>query len=192
LQIFVKNLFQLFLTASLCIFANGCATASPTNSTKNIRAQYVVTVTDDFIVDVYQNGVRVPDEKRELVAEVFGATAERIHIQVQKGDWLVFNVVSDRMRWGGVRTFMAAGVLATNKFGFSTSLSSKNWSVCDDLDSAHRFIAEKNYFQDHRPMPIEQPWQDGPKYMKQFAGNEWSGDPIWGWSPNTWIKVIVK
>jgi hypothetical protein len=187
-----KHVVQLFLTVGFCVFASGCATASPTNSTKNIRAHYVVTVTDDFIVDVYQNGVRVPDAKRELVAEVFGATAERINIEVQKGDWLVFNVVNDRMRWGGARTFMAAGILTTNKFGFSTSLSSKNWSVCDDLDSVSRFIAEKDYFHDHRPKPIEHPWQDGLKYMKQIAGDEWNGDAIWGWSPNTWIKITVK
>jgi hypothetical protein len=188
----MKNLFQLFLTVTLCIFANGCATASPMSSEKNIRAHYVVTVTDDFIVDVYQNGVRVPDTKRELVAEVFGATAERIDIAVQKGDWLVFNVVNDRMRWGGAQSFEAAGVLTTNKFGFVTSLSSNGWSVCDDLASVPRFIAEKDYFQDHRPMIPEHPWQDGIKYMKQFAGDKWNGDSIWGWSPNTWIKVVVK
>lgn len=186
----MKNFVQLFVTVLICIFASGCATAQ-TNSSKNIRANYVVTVTDDFIVDVYQNGVRVPDEKRELAAEVFGATAERIHIKVQKGDWLVFNVVSDRMRWNGARSFMAAGILESNKFGFVTSLS-KNWCVCDDLNSVQRFIAEKNYFQDHRPMTPENPWQDGFKYMKQFAGEKWDGQPIWGWSPNTWIKVIVK
>ena len=43
------------------------------------------TVADDFVVDVYHNGVKVPDAKRTLLHEVFGATAERIDIEVRRG-----------------------------------------------------------------------------------------------------------
>lgn len=57
-------------------------------------AQYVYTVADDFIVEVYYNGERVPDERRHLQFERFGATGERIDTPVHKGDWLVFNVVN--------------------------------------------------------------------------------------------------
>src|SRR5580658_8860309 len=106
----MKTLFRLFLMAGLLALASDRASASPEHPTKNIRANYVVTVSNDFVVDVYQNGVRVPDNRRQLVNEIFGATAERINIQVQKGDWLVFNVVNDRMRWNGARSFMAAGI----------------------------------------------------------------------------------
>ena len=137
-----EHLQRIFLIASFFVFVTGCATADPT-SVKHVRAHYVVTATDDFIINIYQNGMLVPDSKRELVEEVFGATVERINIEVQKGDWLVFNVVSDRMRWSGAKSFMAAGVLTTNNFGFVTTLSSGNWCVCDDLVSVPRFIAEK-------------------------------------------------
>ena len=186
-----EHLKRFLFVVGFCIFISGCATAAPTQSSNHVRAHYVITATDDFIINVYQNGVLVPDSKRELVAEIFGATVERINIEVQKGDWLVFNVVSDRMRWGGAQSFIAAGVLATNKFGFVTTLSSGNWSVCDDFNSVSRFIAEKDYDHDHRPISADH-WEAGIKCLKQYAGDEWKGEPLWGWSPNTWIKVNVK
>src|SRR4051812_19071412 len=74
-----------------------------------VLARTLIAVADDFIVDVYHNGVKVPDDRREMVEEVHGATVERIKLDVRKGDWLVFNVVNNRLRWGGASYFAVSG-----------------------------------------------------------------------------------
>jgi hypothetical protein len=35
-------------------------------------------------------------------------------------------------------------------------------------------------------------WQDGTPKMKQLVGESWTGEPLWGLSCDTWLKVIVK
>ena len=151
-----------------------------------------MTAADDFIVDVYHNGRPVPDARRELLVERFGATVEKINIEVRQGDWLVFNVVNNRIRWGGANYFGVAGCLSTNEFGFVTRSDTRDWSVCDTPADVDRFISDKAYFQ-HRPARVSTaPWGEGTEYMKQFAGDTWNGEPLWGDSRNTWIKVIVK
>src|SRR5712671_6843774 len=83
-----------------------------------VRCNYLITVADDFVVDVYHNGKPVPETKRELLVERFGATAEKVKVSVRSGDWLVFHVVQNRLRWGGSKYFAVAGCFAANEFGF--------------------------------------------------------------------------
>src|SRR5947207_11914800 len=78
----------------------------------DLRASYLITVADDFVADAYRNGRPIPDAKRQLLEDRFGATVERINTEVRKGDWLVFNVVNDRLRWGGAYYFAVAGCFA--------------------------------------------------------------------------------
>ena len=73
-------------------------------------ADTLITVADDFIVDVYHNGVLVPDDRRELIQEIHRATVERIKANVRQGDWLVFHVVNNKMRWGGASYFAVKGL----------------------------------------------------------------------------------
>src|ERR1043166_8249775 len=68
-------------------------------------ADYLIAVADDFVVDVWHDGLRVPEARRTLLRERFGACTERIDVPVRAGDWLVFHVVNNRMRWGGARYF---------------------------------------------------------------------------------------
>jgi hypothetical protein len=185
---------HLLLAALLCCLATGCAATRHAHDEagSQVRANQVVTVADDFIVDVYLNGVRVPDERRELRQEIFGATVERINVEVHTGDWLVFHVVNDRLRWGGCEYFAAAGLLSANEYGFVSETKSGNWSACDDPAKTRRFIAEKQYFQSHKAQPIAQPWADGTPWMKKSAGDAWPGEPLWGLTRDTWLKVIVR
>jgi hypothetical protein len=178
----------------LCGLMMGCTTVHRGHECSNsdLRADEVVTVADDFVVDVYLNGIRVPDDRRQMLAEIFGATAERIDVQVHRGDWLVFHVVNDRLRWGGCSYFAAAGILQPNEYGFISETNSGNWSACDDPAKAARFIGEKGYLQRNKAQPISRVWQDGTTHMKEFAGDAWSGVPLWGLSRDTWLKVIVK
>lgn len=157
-----------------------------------LRAKYLITTTDDFIVDVYLNGKHIPDSKRTLENELFGATVERINVEVHKGDWIVFNVVNNRLRWGGCAFFGAAGCFATNEFGFVSKADDGNWSACDSPADADAFISDPTYLQ-HRPVRIpETVWREGAARMKDHAGDRWNGDAIWGNSRNTWIKVNVE
>ena len=155
-----------------------------------LLANHLITATDDFIVDVYHNGVKVPDDRRELLNEIHGATVERIKVDVRPGDWLVFNVVNNRMRWGGGSYF---GVAARGDSGvaFTTDLDSGRWSCCDDLKEVARFIADRNALDDHRALPIANPWGDGDSLMEHHSDG-WKGRPIWGGSRNTWIKFIAR
>jgi hypothetical protein len=165
--------------------------AGPLRADEDVVANYVITSADDFLVDIYHNGRVVPDCRRHMLSERFGATSERIDLQVNRGDWLVFHVVSDRMRWGGVRYFAAAGVFEKNEFGFVSHPDSRDWSACDDTSRAARFISKKNFMSDNPAQKITELWLDGQGLMKQFAGDSWSGEPLWGRSRDTWLKFIA-
>ncbi len=158
----------------------------------DLRAKYLITSTDDFIVDVYQNGKHVPDSKRVMENETFGATVERINIEVHKGDWIVFNVVNNRLRWGGAQYFGVAGCLTHNEFGFVSKAEDGNWSVCDSPSEVDAFISEAKRLRHRSVRRIDAPWDQGAARMKEHAGDRWDGDAIWGNSRNTWIKVNVE
>ena len=46
------------------------------------------------MVDVYHNGERVPDDCRGMLLDRYGASVERVNIEVRKGDWLAFHVAA--------------------------------------------------------------------------------------------------
>jgi hypothetical protein len=155
------------------------------------RAKYVITVSDDFVVDVYHNGKLVPLSDRKMISETFGATSERISIDVKKGDWLVFNVVNNRLRWGGARYFAAAGMLDAKTIGFASKLNSSNWTSCDNPSLVEAFIALRAAPGEAPVKKITKLWGDGNRLIKEHVGSKWNGDPVWGESANTWIKVRV-
>jgi hypothetical protein len=148
------------------------------------------TVTDDFIVDLYHNGVKVPDERRTLLKEVFGATVERIDVKLHEGDWIVFNVVNNRLRWSGCSYF---GVTARGEAGvaFVTEPDSGRWACCDDTEKVSEFIHDREYLAGNRALAIPNPWGEGDSLMTQVADG-WTGKPVWGQSRNTWIKYVVR
>jgi hypothetical protein len=181
------------LLAGCLTLSSGCTTTQSGTPAvpSRIRAHQVISVADDFVVDVYHNGVRVPDTKRKPLLDRFGATAESTAIEVQKGDWLVFHVVNNRLRWDGAYYFGVAGVIAPGEFGFVSELASGIWSVCDSPASAGQFIAQKDFMSDNRAVPVERPWHEGTGLMKRYAGETWDGVPVWGRERSTWIKVRV-
>ena len=167
-----------------------------TNSSRSdgdmpVRARYLVTVADDFVVDVYHNGVKVPDAKRQLLEERFGATAERVEVEVRKGDWLVFHVVNNRLRWGGASYFGLAGCFGPDEFGFVSDPGSGAWIACDTPRDADRFIARRDHLRHQAAAAIPNPWADGTPMMQAHAGAAWNGSPVWGSARSTWLKVVV-
>jgi len=152
-----------------------------------IIADSIYTVADDFVVDVFHNGERVPDNQRSLIGESFGATCEKMLITVHEGDWLVFNVVNNRFRWNAVYYFAAAGVKGNQTIAFASELESGRWSFCDDARDVTRFIAEPEFLAANRALAVERRWTRGDELMKDFV-KQWQGQPVWGTNRNTWIK----
>ncbi len=212
----MRRLPTLGLAALLAV-APGFVGESPAQSPRaadGVLARTLITVADDFIVDVYHNGVKVADDRRELVAEVFGATVERIKVDVRPGDWLVFNVVNNRLRWRGASYFAVSG-RGDSGVAFTTELDSGRWSCCDDPGQVAQFIADRDRFArnlathpieefevaqfiadrdrfaDHRALPVANPWDQGDSLMARHADG-WAGKPVWGGSRNTWIKFIAR
>ena len=153
-------------------------------------ADRLYAVTDDFIVDLYHNGRKVADARRELIEEVYGATAEKIELELRPGDWLVFNVVNNRMRWGGA-SYFAVAARGPQGFAFTTEAESGRWSFCDDLASVPEFIKDPLYGDANRARLIDVPWAAGDEMMNRHADG-WNGKPVWGASRNTWIKYCVR
>lgn len=163
------------------------ATRSP-----NLRAIWLTTVTKDFIVDVYKNGVRIKDTNRRLLLDRFGASVERIQVEVRTGDWLVFHVVSNRVRHEGSKYFAVTGCLAANEFGFVSDPGSEDWSVCDDASRASEFIRHRDAGVEARAMPIARLWEEGDGFMTEYAGANFRGKALWGAASSTWIKYVAS
>lgn len=156
-----------------------------------VQARHLITVANDYIVEVYKNGKRIPDAKRELLEERFGATAERIAVDVRKGDWLVFQVVHNRIRWGGSKYFAVAGLVDDTQIGFVSDPSSQQWGVCDDPVKSVEFIRNRDAGMEVRAGAIANPWGEGDMYMRKFVGDGYVGRPLWGGAASTWIKFVV-
>lgn len=154
-------------------------------------ADYICAVADDFIVNVYRNGKILPDDKRRLILDVYGAMAERIEVPVYKGDWFVFNVANNRLRWNGVYYFAAAGMMGANPIVFQTKVGDRRWSYCDEVDRVSRFISDP---QDRGTpvLSVSKPWDQGNDCMIKLTSPSWSGDPVWGRSRLTWIKFVAE
>ena len=158
---------------------------------KDLLAAHLITVTDDFVVEAYKNGVRIQDGQRTLLNEIFGATVERMTVDVRPGDWLVFHVVNNHLRWGGSKYFAVAGMLGENQFGFVSDPASEAWSVCDDPDRVRDFIRRREEGTDIRASPIAKPWEEGDDHMRQNAGAGFPGKSLWGGGASTWIKFVA-
>lgn len=156
-----------------------------------LLATHIITVADDFVVEVYKNGVRIPGTHRTLLDEIHGATVERMRLEVRPGDWLVFHVVNNQRRWGGVKYFAVAGLLGDNDFGFVSDPGSDAWSVCDDLAQVRDFIRQRDAGTNARPGAIAKPWQEGDDHMRKHAGAGFPGKPLWGSGASTWIKFVA-
>ena len=151
----------------------------------------ITVVAKDFVIEVYHNGVRVPDEKRKLLLDRFGATAERIDGTLKPGDWIVFHVANNRLRHKGTKYFAMAAPDGDQPFGFVSDPNSPQWSSCDDPARSRAFIEDAQVGAESRAVPIARPWEEGLKFMKQYAGDEFPGKPVWGTAPSTWLKFVV-
>ena len=132
------------------------------------------------------------DADRKLLLDRFGASVERIGINVSVGDWLVYHVAHNRLRHKGSKFFAVTGLRDEERVGFVSDPKSENWSVCDEPSRIREFIQNRDEGTEARAIPIARPWKEGVKFMKKYTGlEEFSGEALWGTAPSTWIKFIV-
>ena len=108
-------------------------------------------------------------------------------------DWIVFNVVNDRMRWNGSRYFAVAGMMAEGEPTFWSDADSGRWVFCETPGAVSQFIASADDSSSNHVARIDaHKWRDGDKIMQKFSG-VWKGDAIWGTgkSRNIWVKYKV-
>jgi outer membrane protein assembly factor BamB len=155
-----------------------------------LRATKIYVVADDFVVNVWHNGKPVPLPRRHLLEEIHGAMTEVIDVDVRDGDWLVFHVVANRLRWGGSSYFGACAMDTLRRPAF-WSAGRGNWSACDDPSGAASFIADRGTGADRPATAPATPWGDAPAVWRKVLGGEFPGEPVWGTEPSTWIKCVV-
>ncbi|MEM9283455.1 MAG: hypothetical protein AAGA96_16650 [Verrucomicrobiota bacterium] len=153
-------------------------------------ARELTVVAKDFVIEIYHNGRRLHKDERRLILDRFGATAEKVTVDVKPGDWLVFHVAVNRLRHGGSRYFGVTGHLDANRIGF-TSQVSEAWSSCDYPSLAPNFIQFREAGTESRVVKIEKKWHEGKEYMEEFSDTPWQGDAIWGTAASTWLKFCV-
>jgi hypothetical protein len=108
------------------------------------------------------------------------------------GDWLVFHVVNNRLRWNGCRFFGMAAMAADNE---ATIVSCKDgkWSYTDKPAEVPKFIAARDALRDHTVdvIPTEKTWDQGSTRLNDLCGGQWRGQPIWGDAPSTYLKLLI-
>ncbi len=148
-------------------------------------------VADDFVVDIWVNGKVLPDSQRKMLREIHGATGERVDTKLEKGDWIIFNVVNNRMRWGGCSYFGVHAVNGANETLFS-SLPNGKWYACDDPSKVKEFIARRDAGLDSPATSPARAWGGAGGVWKGMLKREFPGKPVWGKRRNTWIKYVVR
>lgn len=154
-----------------------------------VIANAIYLVADDFVVEVYHNGTKVNEARRTLLEEIHGASVEKVEIEVREGDWVVFNVVNNRLRWDGCSYFAAAGMRADLGVGFVSEARSGRWVACDVPGRVAEFLAYPESRADPA-RPIEKKWPEGDVRMNRITDG-WKGEAVWGKSRNTWIKFVA-
>jgi outer membrane protein assembly factor BamB len=153
-------------------------------------ATKMTVVADDFVVNVWKNGEKVPDRNRVLLLEIHGASTECVHTDLRPGDWVVFHVVANRLRWGGSAYLGVFGVDSQGLQAF-VSTTKGNWSACDDIAKAKRFVLERDFGADILASKPAKPWEGAAPIWKKQIGRDFPGEAVWGKKSSTWIKFIV-
>ncbi len=186
------NILHILTLASIIASPKSTNPGQKSIVDRPIRANYIISAADDFVVNVYLNGKEIDINRRTMLWDQFGATGEKIDVIVRKGDWLVFNVVNNKLRWAGSSYFGVAGCYTKDEFGFVSRRDGALWSACDEAKDSDKFVTKKEWGRNRPVSKPEKEWDFGTTMMKGCAGDHWSGQSVWGTTRNTWIKVVVE
>lgn len=154
-----------------------------------VIAQELYIVADGVVAEIYLNGKPLPLEVRGIMNEVDGVTAEKVDVYIHEGDWLVFHVVTNRLRRERGSYFAVAGERPGSP-GFVSNLTTGGWRSNDDPAQAAAFIDDPQVGA-RGVRPIEKKWAGGDALMKDLLHHEWNGSAVWGEAPSTWIKDVA-
>jgi hypothetical protein len=155
-----------------------------------VIAHYLEIVSAGIVADVYQNGKIVPSNLCTMTGDIYGAQFERVKIEVHEGDWIVFHAVNNGLHDGFPPYFVVAGMIDKDHSAFQSGAQPGQWFVCDTLEAAPRFIAERDYQGDGMARKVVVHWGDGDKQIAKTVP-DWNGDPLWGNSHDPWLKFVV-
>jgi hypothetical protein len=162
----------------------------PPSPVQPLVATRLITASDEFVADVYVNGRPVPQGNRHLLAEVYGAQAERVTVELREGDWVVFHVVNKGLRWDGQSYFGTAALTTDGRVVFTTERRSSRWSACDDPSAVPAFLADPTAGANVPAVAPEHVWTLGDGMLRDYVPR-WAGQPIWGRSHSTWLKCTI-
>jgi hypothetical protein len=112
-------------------------------------------------------------------------------VDLSEGDWIVFNVVMNRLRWGGASYFGAYGIGPDGARAFVTQ-TEDGWSACDQPSQVEEFIRRRDAGIDRPAVRIANPWSGGAgQFIGRIPEKTFPGEPIWGTTANTWLKFVV-
>lgn len=156
-----------------------------------IIADSLLLAADDFVMNVYLDGKKIPSRYYSLLSENFGATFMRVRVAVHAGDWLVFNVANDRFRWGGSAGLAVAG-LYHGQTVFVSRANSPRWRSCSKISHVPAFIAQRESYNEQPAVIPRVPYdwtRDSVKSKCDFK----RGQVIWasGNAVNVWLKYRV-
>jgi outer membrane protein assembly factor BamB len=175
---------------------DGTGAPAPVIGTRGaLVAKKVYIVVDDFVVDVWLNGVRVPDSARKPLDEIFGMLPEVIELDLHERDWIVFNVVNDRFRWGGAKYFGVCALDADGEIAFTTG-NDGTWSACDAPGAVPAFIASREVGMDRLATAFQGDATMDERWRNYFKRDDhpkpdFTCVPVWGTERTTWIKHVV-
>jgi hypothetical protein len=189
-----RQALQSFAGASALASVGVAATHDPPGvSASKLRAKWMYVVADDFVVNIWKNGGAVPLSHRSLLHEIYGATVEKITLDLAAGDWVVFHVVNNRLRWNGCRFFGMAAMAADNE---TTIVSQKSgqWSFTDKPGEVPKFVSSRDSYREQgvNVIPVDRAWDQGVPRLNEVCGAEWRGQPIWGEAASTYLKLRVE
>lgn len=156
-----------------------------------VIATSLLLAADDFVMNVYLDGKKVPSSDYSLLDENFGAAFLRVRVAVHAGDWLVFNVANDRFRWGGSCGLAVAG-LYHGRSVFVSRAKSPRWRSCSKISHVPAFIAERRSYNGQPAVIPRVPYRwtwDSVNSKCDFK----RGQVIWagGNAANVWLKYRV-
>ena len=172
--------------------SDGPPATAPAANPSAVVADSLLVVADDFVTDIYQNGQRVPDDAYKMEGEIYGATVMRVTIDVHPGDSLVFCAANDRFRWNGSTGLSVAGMLGDSRTPvFVSETQTGNWTGCNSLEQAVRFIKDPGYLRDSSLVVPTKPWSGCKDQMNKRC--DWSGDTVWadGAAGTAWIRYVA-
>ena len=144
-------------------------------------------VAEDFVVDLWLSGHKVPLALRHAVVNRPGLTTEHVALDVRQGDWLVFSAVANLLRSGSDSYF---ALRATDLRGEEAFVSRRgpDWSACDEPGEVPAYLAQREVSGERPAILAATPSIEAAGTWRSVLGSEFTGEPLWGKEASTWLK----